>query len=416
MKGSRKNIRSLVEMKLNTGNIVIWGIGDKAQEFYQKYKDRYNITTCVSSQINHREYLIDKSDGFRIADWSQYERKENDYIIIFETPYAHKENQLLAEGFVLFEDYVEMYVAEFIASGKKLAIMAGNCQIGVVFGFFKGVKSFSDEYYLLRFSTHYWKSRWSLKSISVLKSMCDLYLCMLHEEDDVVFWKKEELPDSCRIVILPYIMGRLYWPQMKAGLKSVENEFFLKKIGTKEHGPFDVGDVNINRMIEEGKTVEEIVRLLTSEDFYTEKQVKKHIESVLRVMEFEEHGCDIKVLPYIQKNYMANMLYRDMTHMQPILVCEYVRQILAYLEIDDTEIDEILEKGKDVPVYQEYSVHCTEMPIYPSVAKHMGLKWWHKDYKWDVRFYNGIQKMTFEEYIRAYYSVCSKMKQIIEEW
>ncbi|MBE5884333.1 MAG: hypothetical protein E7291_07980 [Lachnospiraceae bacterium] len=416
MKKETAEMRNFIETRLKTRNLVLWGIGENAQQFYLTYKERYQITACVSSQMEHQEYLINEEDGLTITDWSQYVKNERDYIIILDEPYAITENQLLAEGFVLFEDYVERYIAEYIMSGKKLAIMAGNCQIVTASEFLRQIKSFTDEYYLLRFSSHYWKSRWSIKSLSLLKGMLDLYLCMYHEEGDPLFFSKEELPASCRVVTLPYAVGRPYWLQMKSGRKSAENEFYIRNKATSKHGPFEVGDININRMIAEGKGVEEIVSALTSEDFYTEEQVNEHIDMALRVLEYAEQECDIKILPYIRENYRKEMLYRDMTHMQPKLICEYARQILLYLGIDDKEIDEMLEKNTDISIYQKYSVHCTEVPVYPSVAKHMGLEWYHKDMTWDVTFYNGMRKLTFEEYIREYYNLCSKMKQILEEW
>lgn len=410
------DFRRLIRQKLETRNIVIWGSSDKAKQFYLDYKNRYHITACLSQEREHREYLIDAEDGLKITDWSQYKRKDNDYIIISENPYAHRENQLTAEGLVLHEDYVGMQIAEFISSGKKLAIMAGNCQIATVFEYISQIKAFTDEYCILKFSTHYWKSRWSMKSISILKDMCDLYLCMNHEEDDSLFFKKEELPASCKIVTLPYAMGRFYWPQLKSGWKSMVNELYIKNRALIRHGPFEVGDTNINRMITEGKGVEEIVAALSDENFYTEEQVKKHLDKVIRVQEYEEQGCDIHILPYIKENMGKIMLYRDMTHLHPILACEYARQILLYLDIDDTEIDAILEAGMDNAVYRSHSEHCTQVPVYPSVAKHMGLEWYRRDMTWDVTFYSGLRKLTFEEYIRAYYNLCTKMKEIMEEW
>lgn len=416
MEENQKRIRQYVEEQLYNKDIIIWGIGNNAKEFYLNYKEKYKIVACISTQSEHADYLVDQDDGLQILDFSQYRRRENDYIIIFELPYTHCENQLLSRGLVFLQDYVEMYIAEFIASGKKLAIIAGNCQIVTVFDFLKKINRFTDEYYLMRFSTHYWKSCWSLKSLSIMKNMCDLYLCMVHEDHEKVFWRKEELPNSCQIITLPYMMGRIYWPQQKSGWRTIKNEYFIKNADMKGHGPFETGDVNINQMIKEGKSVEEVVELLTSDSFYSKEQVSWHVESVLRLLEFEEQECDVKMTTYIRDRYTEEMLYRDMVHMQPVFVCEYTRQILRYLGMEDGEVDELQKKGIEDPIYKEYSEHCTEVPVYPSVARHMDLKWWNMEYKWDVKFYGGIQKMTFEEYIRAYYDVCSKMKQIMEVW
>lgn len=416
MKRSAKDVYNLVKNNMTVRNIVIWGTNENAKRLYLEYKEKYHITTCVSSETNPPEYLVDEQDGLKVITWDQYEIDDNDFIIICESPYVERDTQLMSFGLVIFEDYVGMQIAEYVLSGKKLAIMAGNCQIATVFDYIKQIKAFTDEYYVIRYQTYYFHSRYALTSISVFKGMCDLYLCMNHEEDDPMFFKKEELSPSCRILIIPYVMGCFYWPQIKSGWRIMYNELFIKNKETLEHGPFEMGDININRMITEGKSVDEIVEVLSSEDFYSEEQVNKHYEKVMRVAEYEEQGCDIHILPYIKENVSKFMIYRDMIHLHPVLACEYARQILLYLEMDDSQIDRILEAGMDNPVYREHSEHCTQMPVYPSVAKHMDLEWYDKDMTWDVTFYNGMKKLTFEEYIRAYYSLCSKMKQVLEEW
>lgn len=83
--------------------------------------------------------------------------------------------------------------------------------------------------------------------------------------------------------------------------------------------------------------------------------------------------------------------------------------------MDTNEVDE-MERLMNNKTIQRYQSHCAEVPVYPSVAKYMNLNWWNKDILYNVNFYNGSRKITFEQYIRSYYSVCSKTKQILEEW
>lgn len=416
MKRNAEEIRGLIKKRLEYGDIVLWGYNEAAKAFYLNNRDKYRMKACVTEQRNHPNYLLEESLEMPIAEWNEYKAGENDYIIMFGTPFIHIENQISASGLKIFEDYVDANLVEYLLSGKKIAIVAGSCQIVAFCDILREVKSFTDEYVVLRFPTHNWKSRYALKSISYLKNICDLYLCMKHEDDDLMFFSKEELPEGCRVVTLPYAVMRLYWPQIKGNWRNMGNEFFLKSTETKQHGPFEIGDMNINRMIKEGKDVEEIVETLTSEDFYTDQQIKDHIDMALRTLEFAEEGCDIRILPYIRENFTQKMLYRDMTHMQPALICEMVRQVLRYLGMDASEIDDMQRRGVEIPIYKEFSEHCTEIPIYPSVAKHMGMEWAEKNALWDVRFYNGLRKLTFEEYVRAYYGLCSKMAAVLAEW
>lgn len=414
MKQDANQIKELIKSRLKSKDIVLWGYDEKAKEFYYNYKEIYRIKKCVTEKIKH-PFWFDDEQTIPIVEWEKYEGEEKDFIVIFSSPFVHIENQILASGMKIFEEYVDSSLVEVALSDKKIAIMAGNCQIATIGEFLSQLEIFKEEYMFFRFLSHKWKSRYSMKSLSYLKNICDLYICMRHEDDDIKFFSKEELPEHCKILTLPSSISRLYWPQMKIGRKSAENEYFMKNIMTYDHGPFEYGDVNINRLIEEGKSPDEIVAILSDENFYTKEEVEDHLEMAMRVLECEEYGCDVKYLSYIQENFQKNMLYKDMIHLQVSFIWWIVRQLLMCLQLDTSEAEE-MERLQTDPKSQEYSVHCTEVPVYPSVAKHMGLEWCNKDTLYDVTFYNGRRKMTFEEYIRAYYDICSKMKQIFEQW
>ena len=415
MKKSAEQIRECVKAQIKEREIVLWGSCDDAtKDFYFKYKDRMRFRACVTEKKDSRGFLDDEQT-VPILEWKDYESNGNDYIVVTGSPFVHIENQLLAGGLHIFEEYIDADLLEVIISDKKVAIMAGNCQLITLYELMKELKGFTDQYHFFRFSTHYWASKWSLKSLSYLKNLCDLYICTRHEEDDPKYFRREELPVDCRVVVVPFAVIRLYWPQLKPNVKKAVNEFFVADKSYKQHGPFEYGDSNINQMIKEDKSIEEILAVLSDEDYYTQEQVENHIDMVMRTLEYEETESDIAIASYIRENYQKRMLYKDMVHMQVDVAWEMVRRVLAYLGMDTTEAIE-LSKDVNTKGYQEIAQHATEIPVYPSVAKHLGLEWCNKDTLYEVTFYNGTKKLTFEEYIRAYYSLCSKVKQIQEEW
>lgn len=413
MKKSAGEIREQIKEKITVCNIVLWGYGSTAKNFFEKYKKVFKIKGCVTDERCHPKFFDDEHT-IPIIEWNDYDGT-NDYIVVCDTPFPHIENEIMASGLHLFEDYIDIQILEAILINKKIAIVAGNCQLAMIFDFLKECKSFTEQYQLFRFTSHYWKTRWSLKTISFFKNLCELYICINHEEKDKKFFKREELPENCKIVTVPTTTFRLYWPQFKVDWRTAKNEYFILSKEAKGHSPFKYADSNINRMIAEGKEVEEIVELLIGDDFYTKEEIDKHVEMTLRVAEYREGDCDIKIASYVKENYQKRMLFRDMTHMQTDLVWEMVMRIMEYLGMDTTEITEMREDENN-PVNQIHINHCTETPVYPSVAKHLGLEWCDRDTLFIVTAYNGVRKMTFEEYIRLYYSVCSKIKQIKEEW
>ena len=415
MKKSALEIKAIIRNKLETSDLILWGYTDTAKEFYQENKERYHISGCVTEQRKHPEYL-DEEQTIPIVEWEKYVSGDKDYVIIFASPFVPVENQILASGLQIFEEYVDANLMKAVLSDKKIAIIAGACQVAVISYFLKQLPCFTDEYQSFSFSTHHWKSRWSLKSLSYLKNLCDVYICMKHEEGNIKYFSPDELPETCKIITVPYILSRLYWPQMKPNWEKALNEYYMQDRSVIGHGPFEYGDSNINRMMREGKDVEEIVRTLTSDDFYPEERVQTHIDSALRILEYTEDECDVKVSRYIRENYKDRMLYWDMAHPDHQIIWEIILQLLDVLRIDVSEELRRQIRNNEVNM-PSYDRHCTVVPVYPSVAKHMGLHWWEGiDMKYDVRFYDGIRRLTFEEYIRSYYDVCSKFMDIFEAW
>ena len=407
--------RNELREKLINGNVFLWGYSQMAKSFYKEYKELLHIVGCITEKAIHVKYLDEERKQIPIIMWQEYKYKENDYLIIVKEPFFCASNQLMASHLEMFKNYLDYGLARAILTDKKIAILAGNCHMQVVFQMISKIKCFNDEYFICYFPIHIYMNKWAIIWLSYIKDYCELYICNQHGDEDIRYFKKEELPSDCEIVVIPSALIRLYWPQMKVSWKGAHNEYFILDKRYRKHGPFEFGDTNINKMIAEGKDVEEVVDTLTSEDFYTEKQARKHMESIVRMLEYEEEGCDIKLSPYILENYQKKMLYRDMAHIEKDLIWEMVRCILEYLHMDTTECIELANNaGNSFKLY--YEGHCTEVPVYPSIAKHLGLEWCTKDTRYEVTFYNGIKKMTFEEYVRAYYSICSKMSQIQEEW
>ncbi len=414
MRKSSEDIRNLIKTKLETSDIILLGTNFWAKEFYINYKDIYHIKSCVTTKEMHPAYL-DENKEMPVIAWEEYDKREKDYLIICEGPYVFIENQILADVSKIFEEYIDIDIVRAVLTERKIAIVAGACQTVIAYDFLSELNGFKEEYMLYKFSVHLWRSKWSVRLLSYVKNMCEVYICMRHELENPMFFKPEELPENCKIITLPSALLRLYWPQMGRNLNGAWNPYFKGDEKNPFHGPFEYGDENINRMIDDGKDIDEIITCLTKDDFYSKTDVEQHMKTMFRMLEYEENECDIKIGNYIRNNYKEKMLYRDMAHMHTCLACELVREILEYLRMDTSELDE-MERLVNNETIQKYQVHCTEVPVYPSVAIHMGLKWWSKDMVYDVTFYNGLKKMTFEEYIRSYYSVCSKTKQLLEEW
>ncbi len=406
-------LKKKVLEKLKSHNIILWGRTEQTRYFYEKYGDELHCKACIAGSDEHPEYYDMEKKCVPIIKWSDYTYTENDYIVIFAFPFAPIVNQLQSYGLCNIENFVVYNLAYVVLEQKKVVILSGNCHMTVIYQLLSQIEEVREKYFLFHFPTNSFDNRWAYMNLSYMINLCDFYICTYHDKNHRAYFEKEELPRKCKIITIPCGTRELYWPQLETENNRPKNEFLIRKRGEKRHGPFDCGDLNINKMIKEGKTLEEVLERVSAEDFYTKQEVEKHINDIFRQIEEEETFCDIKLLPYIRENYQKSMLYKDI-HMKPMLLWRMVQGILQILNVKDNE--EVLSKVQESQEWKEYCHHCTEVPVYPSVAKHMGLEWYRKETTYEVTFYNGTKRLTFEEYIRSYYYVCSREYQIMNEW
>lgn len=251
MKKDANLIKERVKEKVASCDILLWGYGKLAKNFYDKYKDKLHLKVCITDDRIHPDFF-DEENTIPIIEWKDYKGELNEYIIVCELPFNHIENEILASGLHFFEDYIGVHLLEVILSDKKIAIVAGNCQMAMIFDFLQASKRFTEQYQIFRFASHYWKSRWSLRGLSFLRNLCELYICIKHEDEDKRFYNREELPENCKVVTVTTAILRLYWPQLKVNLNA-RNEYFISNKEGKGHSPFECADTNINKMIAEGK-------------------------------------------------------------------------------------------------------------------------------------------------------------------
>lgn len=405
--------REALKKRLYSSNLVIVGDNDCAVKFARNYSSKVSIKNFVSFDKRPISEISIDGKCYECIFWKDYKYEEKDLFILTDHP---QRNGFFLEsmGYIRNEHFMDWSVAKMILSEKKVIIVAGNCQIVTIHDFLSQIPEITDEYFLCRYSTHYWENRYSLESMSEFRHFCSIYINLKHEDDNTLFFSRDELPSDCRIITLASYLSPIYWPQLKVGRQAAYNELYIKNTGYDGHGTFEFGDKNINSMIVEGKSVEEIIEIITSDDYYSEDEVHDHIKRILRMMEYEEIGCDVKLADYIRDNYLHQYLFRDYTHMQVDLIWEYVRRLLRYMGISEETMNRI-EVEKSSKVCESYREHCTEIPIYPSVAKSLGINW-SMGRTYDVVSSRGVEKVTFEDYVRKYYDTCKLCYELKKKW
>lgn len=261
-----------------------------------------------------------------------------------------------------------------------------------------------------------------------MAKICDFYVMNRHLMDPYKFYfEKEELPGDCQIIFIATPEFRGYWPQ------TPKKESVVNKYHIFPHDGYPVGfvmreDMNINRAIdsEEKVDVELLIRRLKDENFYSRDYVLRNYNVSVNILRHAEKDCDIKISDYFINNVSTKKTAKEYSHYQNDLILEMCRRLIEYLEPNwDSEKYKVLEVKDDISPF-------TEMPVYPCVARHLGLNDITDETKYKIRTYKGkdffvnpytynkvyygIEELSFAEYIERYYEYCVAAKKLMKVW
>ena len=281
--------------------IAIWGTGKLAKKFYFLYKNQFDICCFFDNdEKKHGTYL----DDIPIQKWTS----SNPYKIVIASMYWKEIAEQLQEyGLVPIKDYLlynhitgneTIYYSELyeltksyhgiidyhhLLSGKKIAVVYGNCQTSLIETALTLCKQFSKEYTIIK-----------------IPKVCDYVNCKELVEyfvQDDMFWDRIDLfiyqtvaednrfysglctdqlllqklnADSEKINIVNiYFDG--YFPQMIKNQNSPPKEIH-------QSGLFPFGDKYIDDLLEKQKQPQEIVRIISEEDFISEEEIFGMVE------------------------------------------------------------------------------------------------------------------------------------------
>lgn len=399
---TKEEIKAFAREKLQNKRIILFGAGVMASEFYQEYKDCLNISHCVSNYKREwGEHTF--QEELDVRPYKKEELQADDYLVVCGlNVFRTIELQLQADGMKMYEHYIESGIASAILQNKKIALFYGRCILRDIYKCVKKIPAFYDVYASI-FSQVVWEQAIiTNRLLYYAKDICDLYVYTpkILDHDSIYTISRDELPNDCKIISISNLVVCLYWPQVSPKLKE-HNEWYLHPYNIKRDGIFGHTlyrreDRNINKMVLQGLSTKEIVDSLTSEDFYSEKQVLRNKDICFKSVEMAEKIVDITIVDYLRDNYMTIPLYQNFVHPNKCIIWEYIRRFLRELGLSTLGLEELEESLPD-PAHRG-----GEVPIYPSVAKHLNLRFIDAQTRYEVMLGNGIEYMTFREYMEHF--------------
>ncbi len=318
----------------------------------------------------------------------------------------------------IFIDYREMrkYIAEPVCvdviekmkkvTGKKYAVIYGNCQIGKIFNMIVNNLQFRREYLLVVMPRIFDFKNSDVAEIfdetdGQIFKIIDLFIGQYVKETNKFHPKLstknilQKLKDGSKLIQIPNLYFVGYFPQLKT---EQENSSNLEKIFPTEDKYID----EIMSNSEMNPDVEKILDTICDGNFLSAEEIQAAIDKSMNEYKKREWFCDIKMSDYIEDNFRDQQVCYSPNHPMAFVVFELVHRILKFLGIRS---DSFLNQGHFFDSENRtYSLIGQDTPIYPAVKKYLGLqicleKYYANDARWNLY-------ANFRNYMREYILQC----------
>ena len=398
-------------------NIAIWGTGRLAEKLYCLRNDSFNIVCFFDN--DERKHNT-KKFGVPILKWT----KANKYKIIIASSYWREiAEQLSAEGLSIDENYeiyskymetdivnyseiyyltdkiLKISAKKYLLPPKKIAVVYGNCQTILIENAIRLHCDFSNEYMVIRIPKvyEYIDNKGMVEYFiqdEIFWSQVDLFIYQTVSANnrfsrilctDVI---KHKLRLDCKVVNIVNLFFDGYFPQ-----RTENKNYFLREL--HQAGLFPFGDIYVDAMVNKNFSIEQIISVISEEDFISKKEILKRIRESFNELKTREAMVDIKISDYIEKYYKEEQLFYSPNHPSWRVLSEYINRIVAFLGYEHEEISEA-----DVAL-NIGTLKGVDIPIYPAVKKVIGLKKYEKKY-YPNRFICEDLYLNFHDFMIKY--------------
>lgn len=385
-------------------DIVLFGAGAFAKNFYRDFKEELHIQYCISNDNGQNVFCVDGREICPVYCVEKAVWEEHRFIILCAEKHEEMERQLSAYGLQYGTDYMDSGLFRTLSSNKKIAVFYGVCYMRALHHCLVESPFFTDIY-----DSYYWLSYRTRNAIEqemfrLLLGMADLYIC--HEA--VVSENRAYislLKQGCRVIRIPVVIFNGYHP--KSGDRVAEDNVYSIISSDTYYGTFITPDDVVNRCIRENRELSEILKLISDVDYYEKDFLERNYRREIRKIEVAEAAADIRISDYLLENHGKKRLFMNEKHISNCVIIELAGRVLETLELDRILPEEELNMRR--------LLYTTEVPVYPSVIDRLSLTVYGTNPKYRMFVFGRELDVSFEEYIERYYEYCMMMKKCMEE-
>ncbi len=293
-------------------------------------------------------------------------------------------------------------------SGKKCAIIFGNCQTVRLENILCNHVQMTREYFFLTLPVVYNCHESVVDTLfsdgGQFLKQCDLFISQRISEKNrfnVLISTKnisEKLREDTKIVWIPNVYFDGYFLQAKHNEHNVDTHI-------TPPGRFPNGDKYVDEIMEHSgmnPDVEKILDTICDENFIPADEIQTRCEKSLQELKNREFLCDIKMSDYVEYNFRIQQIFYAPNHPVTFVLFELARRILKFIGIRSEAFRDLKDMFDEENI--DYSLIGQEIPIYPSVKKFFeGTEFLEKFY---ANSYFGDFRADFRDFTREYILRC----------
>lgn len=381
-------------IKLEDKRIWIFGAGYYGRTFYQEYKESYNICGFVSNFEEEKEF-----EGLPVIRPEKLLEQENTYVVI-----CSEADVIMAEKLEKIGLHGDRNYGFISTLPKKLFVGIGTCQIVDIVDILYKNRNFIHQYYINSYSETAYEVYQPVdcNRIKGYGNFCDVVFYNGANEGTIEQRDCSVIIDRFYKTALKLSMPFYYFAGQLIQATIVPNEYSVRTFN--ENWFWFRGDKEINSMIENGYSAEEIYEKISDDSYWPAEKVLTNFKKEMKKIEVWDRFSSFPIKKYIEKNYQHITVFTDGTHFDFHLRLYLADEISNRLGIEPKYNQDIIEWLEGMKL--------TVMPIYPCVRKALGME----DTESRCQFYNiekgQLEDLDMKEYVKRYVQYIVSIKNI----
>ncbi len=394
--------------------IVLYGDVGEIKDFLNKYKEVLKIKDVLTDHKKEVKLQEFSEWGIRTSFVEDVCLSDKLIVICARNKFGILSKRLNLLNMEEYRDFISQELIETLLWNKKLMVCIGTHMLGQMAMFLKNHAEATKEYDIIYFaeSEIYELYMNRMQEYMHICRCCDVYIHSSFEKEKapLKILDKTRLKEDCHIISVADYGFSGYFPQIEKS-RDKYNDFMLRgreRLNQSyETFAFSRTDNELEKYCKAYKNIDVIVNELLSMDYYSADDVISYFEEELKRFKKSEVADDIKLGTYIEQN-KQKCLCRNLNEWNEPVISYIVNQLLQKIGLPELSMD---IKQREMLIEENSG---SEILIYPSVQKALGLsdKMYNKRYR--VTTYCRVRYLEMEEYLRFNAEYLSKALDLMK--